>query len=125
MAKISVAILGASDQPERYANKAQRMLVEYGYEPLLVNPKLKTSEGRAVVAQLSDLREPLNTLTMYVSPTVSSQLQSEILKLNPKRVIFNPGSENPTLKEALQKSGIHVVEACTLVLLRTQQFEVA
>ncbi len=119
----TVAILGASDNPERYAYKAFKMLQEYGHKPLPVNPTLKELEGTAVVAKLGDIRTPIDTLTMYVGPKISSQLQSEIIALKPKRVIFNPGSENPELEKALQKVGIGVEEACTLVLLRTGQFE--
>lgn len=123
--KQRVAVLGASDNPERYAYKAFRMLKEHGYEPLPVSPKLKQLEGVPVVASLRDLAGPVDTVTMYVGPAVSSQLGADLLALRPRRVVFNPGSENPALAGELEKAGIHVVEACTLVLLRTNQFESA
>ena len=120
-----VAILGASQKPERYSYKAFHMLKEYGHTPLPVSPTLKELEGSAVYGALAQIKEPVDTLTMYVGPQISASLYAEILKLKPKRVIFNPGSENPELEKSLAAAGIHVVEACTLVLLRTNQFETA
>ncbi|MGE3262078.1 MAG: CoA-binding protein [Bacteriovoracia bacterium] len=119
---MKVAILGASDNPSRYAHMAFRMLKDYGHEPIPVSPKLKNLEGVPVFATLKDVPRPVDTLTMYVGPAISAKLQPEILALKPRRVIFNPGSENPELMAALEKAGIHVVEGCTLVLLRTNQF---
>lgn len=120
-----VAILGASQKPERYSYKAFRMLKEYGHTPILVSPKFKELEGTLVHANLGEIKEKIDTLTIYVSPEISSGLKADILKLNPARVIFPPGSENPELEAALEKAGMHVLEACTLVLLRTNQFETA
>jgi predicted CoA-binding protein len=118
-----VAILGASEKPERYSNKAFHMLRDYGHHPIPISPKLKRLEDVAAVASMSEIKKPVDTLTMYVGPEISSQLKNEILTLKPKRVIFNPGSENPDLEMELEDAGIRVVEACTLVLLRTDQFE--
>lgn len=120
--KEKVAILGASDNPSRYAHMAFKMLQEYGHETFPVSPKLTELEGVKVFAALGDIREPIDTLTMYVGPEKSSRMQSEILALRPRRVIFNPGSENPELARELQKIGVETTEACTLVLLRTKQF---
>jgi predicted CoA-binding protein len=120
-----VAILGASDNPERYSYKAFRMLREHAHTLLPVSVKMQELEGVPVFKKLGDIREPVDTLTMYVGPQISSGLQEEILALKPKRVIFNPGSENPPLQKALAQAGVHVVEACTLVLLRTGQFMTA
>ena len=117
-----VAILGASDNPERYSYKAFKMLEEYGHERVPVSPKLAQLESVPVVKELKDIAGRIDTLTMYVGPGISSGLESAILELKPKRVIFNPGSENPILQKNLHDAGIKVLEACTLVLLRTQQF---
>jgi predicted CoA-binding protein len=117
-----VAILGASAKPERYSNKAFHLLREYGHTAIPVAPALKELEGVKVVPTLSEIKEPIDTLTMYVGPQISDKLHDSILKLKPRRVIFNPGSENPALKEKLEGAGIKVEEACTLVLLRTNQF---
>lgn len=117
-----VAILGASSKPDRYAYKAFSMLKAYGHTPLPVTPKFSEIEGVPVVANLRDLTSPVDTLTMYVGPDTSTKLKSEILSLHPKRVIFNPGSENPALEEELKNAGIEVIEGCTLVMLSTNQF---
>ncbi|HRV31312.1 MAG TPA: CoA-binding protein, partial [Kiritimatiellia bacterium] len=67
--------------------------------------------------------EPLHTITLYLSPSISAGLADAIVAAKPERVIFNPGTENPALEEQLSQAGIAVVRACTLVLLRTNQFE--
>jgi predicted CoA-binding protein len=121
----NIVILGASENPDRYSYKAFQMLKQSGYAVIPVSPKLKELEGSLVAGSLKEIKEPVDTLTMYVSPEKSSQMTEEILSLKPRRVIFNPGSENPELREKLQKDGVRVIEACTLVLLRTHQFEQA
>lgn len=121
MKKGSVVILGASDKPERYSYKALKMLQDHGYEPILVSPRLESIEGIPVRKNLKELTG-VDTLTIYVNEKVSSALTSEIVETNPKRVIFNPGSENNELMKALEGKGVKVEPACTLVLLSTGQF---
>ncbi len=118
-----VAILGASRKPERFSYKAFEMLREYGHEPIPVTPNFKELNGVVAFANLHEIKTAVDTLTMYVGAEISSRLQNEILALKPRRVIFNPGSENPELETALRAAKIQVLEACTLVLLRTNQFE--
>lgn len=120
--KKKVAILGASNKPERYAHKAYKMLQEYGHETFLVHPSLDKVEDKKVYKNLSEVPQPIDTLTMYVGPQISSGLIEEIRKLSPRRIIFNPGSENEDIVEALGDTDIQMMEACTLVLLRTGQF---
>ena len=117
-----VAILGASQNKERYSYLAFKMLQEYGHVPVPVTPKFAELEGVKTYKLLSEIPEVVDTLTMYVGPDISAKLKNEILKLHPRRVIFNPGSENPELQKSLLQAGIEVEEACTLVLLRTKQF---
>ena len=119
-----VVVLGASDNPERYSNRAVRLLLEHDHEVIPVHPTVKSVEGIDVFPNLADIprAEPVDTLTVYVSPAISSQLAEEILGLQPGRVIFNPGAENTDLAEQLKSNGIVVEEACTLVLLRTGHF---
>ncbi len=117
-----VVVLGASPKPERYSNQAVRELLAHGHEVIPVNPAVETIEGLRVVHKLSEIKDPVDTLTLYVSARVSSAQQDDILRLRPKRVIVNPGAENRDLQEALSRDGILVEEACTLVLLRTGQF---
>jgi predicted CoA-binding protein len=117
-----VVVLGASDNPERYANKAVNRLLENRHEVIPVNPKLERIGNLAVVSSLDAVATPVDTLTVYVSPAVSSKLLEAIVGLEPGRVIFNPGAENPELEAALAGRGIPTLRACTLVLLSTGQF---
>ncbi|NEY37250.1 CoA-binding protein, partial [Streptomyces sp. PRKS01-65] len=113
----TVAILGASNNPSRYAYLAFRKLREHGHRPIPVNPAMKELEGVPAVARLEDIHEVVDTLTMYVGQARSTPLTKEILALKPGRVIFNPGSENPVLEAELTRAGIPYEHACTLVLL--------
>lgn len=120
-----VAVLGASSDTSRYAYKAMQMLKEFGHTPIPVHPRESEVLGYKVVPEIKELVKQgtkVDTLTMYVNPALSSKYQDDILALKPKRVIFNPGSENPELEQKLKENGIGVEEACTLVLLRTNQF---
>jgi uncharacterized protein len=125
MPKATVAILGASEKEDRYANKAQRRLVSHGYPVLPVSPSSKTIMGVPCVQKISDIKQAVDTVTLYVGPKILAAQIDELLKLKPRRVIFNPGTEDASLQQQLEKAGIHTVEACTLVLLSTDQFEKA
>jgi len=120
--KQTVAILGASSNPERYAYKAFQSLVNHGHLPLLVNPKLMELEGARIYSSLKDIDIHVHTVTVYVSANISNEIKNELIQMRPDRVIFNPGSENPSLQAELAKACIPVMEACTLVLLSTEQF---
>ncbi len=117
-----VVVLGASKNPERYANKAIRLLVANGYAVIPVNPREKEIEGLPVVHALAEITHPVHTVTIYVGPQRSEEMGEDILNLKPKRVIFNPGTESATLKSQLEAAGIRCVEGCTLVMLHTKQF---
>lgn len=117
-----VAILGASDSTERYAYRALRALQKHGCAVIPVNPRLREIEGVPCVPDLAAVAGPVDTLTMYVGPAISDRLTDQIVALSPGRVIFNPGSENPRLAAQLERAGIPHEDACTLVLLATNQF---
>lgn len=122
---MKVAILGASPKKDRYSYKAMKSLMEHGHKVYLVNQNYDEIEGKEVLDSLEALSDEgieVHTLTLYVNAEISSELKDEILELRPKRVIFNPGAENPSLMESLKKKKIEVLEACTLVLLSTDQF---
>lgn len=118
-----VVILGASANPERYSNRAMHMLREHGHEAIPVHPALAEIDGIPVSPSLARIDGPVDTLTLYVNPAVSEPLAGDIIALRPGRVIFNPGTESASLKEALDTAGIPTQEACTLVLLSTNQFD--
>jgi len=118
-----VVVLGASANPKRYSNQAVCMLLEHGYAVIPVHPALQELEGLDVAASLDDIHVPVQTLTLYLSPARSLQLIDQIITLNPERVILNPGTEDESLQEQLDQAGIPYETACTLVLLRTGQFD--
>ena len=117
-----VAVLGASPKEDRYSFMAVKMLKEYGHKPIPVHPAGRSVDGAEAVRSLGDIAEEVDTLTMYVNSSISNELTSSILDLKPRRVIFNPGSENQKLAQKLAENSVQVVEACTLVMLRTDQF---
>ena len=118
----TVVVLGASPKPERYSNQAVAMLKEYGCKVIPVNPSGVSIHDLNTEKSLDGIKMPVETLTMYVGAKISSGQQEAILRLAPKRVIFNPGTENLELETALENNGIKIIHACTLVLLRTEQF---
>ena len=119
----NTVILGASPKEERYSNQAVKMLLEYDYNTIPVNPTGAEIHGIIATKTLSDIQISVDTLTIYVNSKLSANLTEEILKLKPKRVIFNPGTENSELETLLENKNIKVIHACTLVLLRTGQFD--
>ncbi len=120
--KQRVVVVGASSKPERYSNRALRLLIQHGHDVVPINPTASLIEGRRVVPKLEELSGHVDTVTLYVSAERSSALEHTLTSLRPDRVIFNPGAENPALRATLEAQGIHTEEACTLVLLNTNQF---
>jgi hypothetical protein len=119
---MNVAVLGASNKPDRYSYKAVKLLRECGHQVFPIHPKLEDIEGIKVYRSLKDISEEIQTLTLYVSADKSSQIIDEIVECQVKRIIFNPGSENEELKLRAENAGIEILDACTLVMLKTNQF---
>jgi hypothetical protein len=99
------------------------MLQEYNEEFVPVSIK----RGNVLGKEILDLRtqpviEGVDTITLYINPRNQKEWYDYFFKLNPKRVIFNPGTENPELEKSLEEKGIRALEACTLVLLRSGQY---
>ena len=120
---MNVAILGASSHLERYSNKAQLRLMEEGHTIFPISIKNELIAGVKAYPNLASVFEKIDTLTIYVRPAILEELLDEIIDLNPRRVIFNPGTEDKDIQQDLAKAGISVQVACTLVLLNTNQFE--
>ncbi len=121
-AERTVVVLGASDRTDRYSNRAVKELLAHGFKTIPVHPTVKTLYGLPVVPNLDSISPGVDTLTVYVSPQHASPMKESILKLKPKRVIFNPGAENEELEKALDREGIPWMHACSLVLLSTGRF---
>lgn len=116
-------IIGASNNPSRYSYLAASMLKEYGHEFVPVGLK----KGFVLGHPILDIREKpmienVDTVTLYVSPENQEGLLEYLGSLKPKRVIFNPGTENEWLEKGLEEKGIEINQACTLVMLRSNQF---
>lgn len=114
-------VIGASEQTDRYSNQAVKLLRRYGHEV----KALGAQEGRIEDTKIEAVPpqdEDFDTVTMYVNPARQSSMADYVLSLHPKRIIFNPGAENPALAKKAEDQGIEVLEACTLVMLRTNQY---
>ena len=96
--------------------------MSHGYRVVPVHPMFEEIEGVAVTNQLVDIDLDVHTLAMYVGPERSQKMIEDIVALNPRRVIFNPGTESPELEGRLQSNGAECIQGCTLVMLRTNQF---
>ena len=119
---VSVLVLGASNKADRYSYKAVKLLEEHGHKVIAVNPAITHIDGLAVKHSLIEVQETVDSISVYLNPETTKTLIPEILALKPRRIILNPGSENSSLAEAANKAGIEVLEACTLVLLKTGRF---
>ena len=118
----NVLLIGASSNPERYAHKAMALLLESGHKVIPVNPREREILGIAVVHNIDEVDESISTVSVYVRPDRLKPDLDKLISISPKRVIFNPGTEDGAMADALRDHGIHVLEACTLVLLKTDQF---
>ncbi|MFW5813375.1 MAG: CoA-binding protein [Fibrobacterota bacterium] len=118
----TVVILGASNKEDRYSYKAFKMLQSYGFSVVPIHPVLSDIEGVGVKASLEDVDQEVDTVTLYVGPTRLPALLPGIIRLSPRRVVFNPGTELPEAQEELRRKGIEVIEGCTLVMLRNGNF---
>ena len=117
-----VVVLGASPKPTRYSHQAVKLLHAHGYRVVPVHPRAARVDRIPAVRDLSAIREPVHTLTLYVGPERSRGMLEDIISLSPGRVILNPGTESRDLEYALKDAKIPHERACTLVLLRTGQF---
>jgi len=114
-------IIGASTNPERYAFKAANMLVRHGHFIVPLGLKKGNIAGTEIITTKPVLND-VDTITLYLNPLNQKEWYEYIQNLNPKRVIFNPGTENEELGKILQAKSIETLEACTLVLLATGQY---
>lgn len=114
-------VIGASNNPERYSFRAFRMLREYGHPAIPLGVKKGEIDGVPIINGKPALTD-VHTVTLYINPQRQAEWIDYILHLRPKRIIFNPGTENPAFEEVAQKEGIECMEACTLVLLSTHQY---
>jgi len=116
-------IVGASNNPNRYSFIAANQLKSHKY-PII---PLGIKKGMVADEEIIDIRslphfEDIHTITMYVGPQHQSDIEEYLLSLKPKRIIFNPGTENEPFAQKARHQGIETLNACTLVMLSTKQF---
>ena len=119
--KKKTLILGASDNPRRYSNLAAHRLRDAGHPIVNVGIKKGIVAG-AEIEKPEKIHADIDTITLYVGSQNQDELYDYILNTKPKRIIFNPGTENPVLEELAGQQGIETIEACTLVMLATGQY---
>lgn len=122
MVKFKTLVIGASINPERYAYKAIHLLVKHEIEVVPMGVKPGFVANLLIVSPLI-VQVNIHTITLYLGASKQEPYYDFILKINPKRVLFNPGTENPKLAKLLNEKGILWENACTLVLLSTNQYK--
>lgn len=117
-------VIGASENPERYSNMAVKLLNKYGHTVYALGKRAGAIDSIEIATNKHQFDEkPIDTITLYVNPILQKEYYDDLLKWKPKRVIFNPGTENEELENLLEANGIEPIEACTLVMLKTNQFD--
>lgn len=116
-------IIGATPNPSRYAFMAAQSLKSYKHDFVPIGIKKGDVQGQPI-QQITDKPEikDVDTITMYIGPQRQPPWYDYLLSLKPRRIIFNPGSENPEFARLAESKGVEVIEACTLVMLRTSQY---
>ncbi len=114
-------VLGASTNPARYSNIAIHRLNAKDHPVVAIGRKTGEVDGIEIITDTPDM-DDIDTVTLYLNPDNQKPYYDYILSLKPKRVVFNPGTENDELVALLEKEGIIAQEACTLVLLSTGQY---
>lgn len=118
---MKVLVLGASPKSDRYSYKASERLMNHGHDVVPVGIRKGVIKDRDIEV-IKTLPNDVDTVTLYLNPTNQIPWYNELLRIRPRRVIFNPGTENDELEELLEKEGIEVVENCTLVMLSLNHF---
>ena len=123
MALKKTALVGASPNQSRYAYLAATMLAEYKHDTVLLGIHKGEIDGNKILnIREKPAIENVDTITLYIGPQRQPEWYEYLLSLKPKRIIFNPGTENEEFESLARRQGIEVLEACTLVMLRSRQY---
>ena len=119
--KNKTLVLGASENPNRYSNRAMLNLLNKHHEVVAIGKRAGNVKGIEILTQPVK-SEDIDTVTLYLNPLHQKPYYDYIISLKPRRIIFNPGAENEELERIAAVAGIDVLEACTLVMLNTGQY---
>ncbi len=119
--KKKTLVLGASDNPSRYSYLAIQRLRSHGH-PVVAIGRAHTFVADVPVETEKKKFDNIDTVTLYLNPQHQKEYYDYILSLKPRRIIFNPGAENDDLENLARQQNIKTMEACTLVLLSTNQY---
>ncbi len=119
--KKKTLVLGASENPSRYSFLALHRLQSYQHPVVAIGKKRGVVGNVAIETEKKDWKD-VDTVTLYLNPGHQKEYYDYIISLKPKRIIFNPGAENDELAGIAAEKGIQPVEACTLVMLVTNQY---
>lgn len=119
--KKKTLVLGASLNPARYSNLAIERLIRKNVEIVAIGLREGTVNGVTINSEMIDF-DDIDTITLYLNAKRQEAYYDYIIDLQPKRVIFNPGTENPILYDLLRKNNIQFENACTLIMLSTNQY---
>ena len=111
----SVAVIGASNAPQKYGNKAVRAYLRQGWTVYPVNPNEKTVEGLTTFPTLADVPGPVDRVSMYVPPSIGITLLDAIKAKGSPELFLNPGSESDALVERATALGLDPIQACSIV----------
>ncbi|MBL7913217.1 MAG: CoA-binding protein [Bacteroidia bacterium] len=114
-------VIGASENPERYAFKAMTSLKKHGHEVIGLGLKEGEVAGARILTGKPALKD-IDTVTLYIGPPRQAEWMDYLIGLRPKRIIFNPGTENAEFVSKASNNGIECIEACTLVMLSIGNF---
>ena len=121
MSSKKTLVLGASENPQRYSYLAVKKLLSHNHPVVAIGKKEGNVHGIAIVKEQKSETD-IDTITLYLNPGNQKKYYDYILGLMPKRIIFNPGTENEELEALAKMKGIKTLEACTLVMLSTGQY---
>jgi hypothetical protein len=113
----TVAVIGASGDRRKFGNKAVRAYAASGWRVYPVHPDMATVEGLPAYSALSQVPEPVDTVSVYVPPAVGLSLLPEIASCHPRAVWINPGAESATIQAEVRRLHLPVIFGCSILSL--------
>jgi hypothetical protein len=122
MVDYKTLVIGASVNPNRYSYKVVLKLLDSGIKviPMGIN---QGNIADLVIVRPFEKQKDIHTVSIYIKPEIQKEYYKYIINLQPKRVLFNPGTENPIFSQILKKHNIYWENSCSLVLLSTNQYQ--